>query len=97
MHLSISESGEIAMEDLPFVKYGDVSSWLTSPVFQLRQARSRDAERAIQKAKDLQAHKEKITKERVAQISDMLAKCLPSHDKFWPRWIAFAEKYGVEL
>ena len=97
IHLNISESGEVNMEDLPFVKYGDVSSWLTSPVFQLSQARSRDAERAIQKAKDLQAHEEKATKERVAQISDMLTRCLPSHDKFWPRWIAFAEKYGVEL
>ena len=97
IHLSISESGDIAMEDLPFVKYGDVSCWLTSPVFQLNQARSRDSERAIQKAKDLQAHEEKTTKTRVEQISDMLAKCLPPHDKFWPRWIAFAEKYGVEL
>ncbi len=97
IHLDILESGEITMEELPFVKYGDVSSWLTSPVFQLGQARSRDAEKAIQKAKDLQAHKEKATKEKVVQTSNMLAKCLPSHDKFWPRWIAFAEEYGVEL
>ena len=97
VHLDIVEPGKITMEELPFMKYGEISSWLTSPVFQLKQARSREAEKAIEEAKHLQTHKEQTTRKDVMQVSQMLIKCLPPDDRFWPRWIAFSEKYGVDL
>lgn len=96
IHLDISESGEVGMEEAPFTKYGDISSWLTSPVFQLRQARSREAESAIEEAKLLQM-KEEVVVADVGRVSNLLIEHLPPNDRFWPRWIAFAERYGVEL
>ena len=96
VHLDILESGEVVIEEIPFTKYGEASSWLTSPVFQLKHARSREAEKAIEEAKQLQM-KERTTKADVARVSEVLIRHLPSNDKFWPRWIAFAEEYGVEL
>ena len=96
VHLDILESGEVVMEEIPFTKYGDASSWLTSPIFQLKHARSREAEKAIEEAKQLQL-KERTAKADVARVSELLTRHLPPNDKFWPRWIAFAEEYGVEL
>lgn len=96
VHLDILESGEISIDEIPFTKYGEVSSWLTSPVFQLKQARSQEAEKAIEEAKFLQMG-ENPTKVAVEQISNRLIEYLPSNDSFWPRWIAFAERYGVVL
>ena len=96
IHLDISDSGKVGMEEVPFTKYGDVSSWLTSPIFQLSQARSREAESAIEEAKALQI-KEDVAAVDVERASRKLSEHLPSNDRFWPRWIAFAERYGVEL
>ena len=96
IHLDISESGEVGMAEIPFTKYGDISSWLTSPVFQLSQARAREAESAIEEAKALQIQ-EKVAATDVERVSRRLIEHLPSNDRFWPRWIAFAERYGVEL
>lgn len=96
IHLDILESGEIGIEDIPFTKHGEISSWLTSPIFQLKQARSREAEGAIEEAKLLQM-KGDTTKADVERVSNMLTEHLPSDDRFWPRWVTFAEGYGVEL
>ena len=38
-----------------FYKHGDVSSWLTAPIFGLRYARSKDAEHILDQAVQLQA------------------------------------------
>lgn len=86
----------VKLEETPFVKYGDVSGWLTSPLFGLQHARSRDAERAIEDAKSLQLA-ESPTQEAVAEVSARLKLHLADDDKFWPRWLYFAEKHGVEL
>jgi hypothetical protein len=96
VHLDIAETGEVYLHDIPFIRFGDVSNWLTSPVFDLKQARSREAETAIENAKRLQLQ-QIITNEEVSNVSSQLVKYLATDDKFWPRWIAFAEKYGVHL
>ncbi|XXT61167.1 hypothetical protein WMF28_08120 [Sorangium sp. So ce590] len=41
------------MRELPWAKRGDAIGWLTSPVFGLEQARSIEAERAIEAAEAL--------------------------------------------
>ena len=86
----------VRLDELPFVKYGDVSGWLTSPVFGLRHARSREAERAIEDAKGLQLSSD-VTADTVREVSDRLKLFLASDDKFWPRWLYFAESHGVML
>lgn len=86
----------VQLEETPFVKYGDVSGWLTSPLFGLRQARSREAESAIDAAKRLQLEDEPSSDE-VAFVSEALKRHLASDDKFWPRWLYFAEQHGVRL
>lgn len=88
---------EVAVQELDFVRYGTVDSWLRSEVFELSQARSIEAERAIEAAKQLQAQ-ETITAEEVRKVSEQLMQYLPTHgDGFWPRWTFFASQYGVEL
>lgn len=97
VHLDIDKTGEVYLRDISFIRFGDVSSWLTSPVFDLKQARSKEAELAIENAKKIQLKKDKIEIDEVRDVSEQLVKYLASDDKFWPRWIAFAEGYGVKL
>ncbi|MEW6664335.1 MAG: AAA family ATPase [Thermodesulfobacteriota bacterium] len=71
-------------------KQGDVLGWLVSDAFGLKQARSREAERAIESAEafmreDLNALPPDLrTRE---QIHQELMRLLPGHDPFWPRWV----------
>lgn len=86
----------VKLEETPFVKYGDASGWLTSPLFGLRHARSREAEAAIEDAKRLQLLPDPSVEE-VATVSERLKRNLASDDKFWPRWLYFAEQHGVKI
>jgi len=74
----------------PWSKQGDVLGWLVSDAFGLKQARSREAEIAIEAAEAFMRHdRESLpiglrTKE---SIDKELHRLLPGHDPFWPRWI----------
>jgi predicted ATPase len=96
VHLDLSDRGIVSLQETDFVRWGDVSSWLTSPIFELTHARSREAETAIENAKSLQLRNDVLADE-VEEVSGRLIKYLAPDDQFWPRWIAFAEKFGVEL
>jgi predicted ATPase len=95
-HLSLDSDGFVDLEEIDFAIWGDISSWLTSPIFELKHARSKEAEAAINDAKSLQL-KRKATHKEVLVISNKLKKYLGSDDRFWPRWVSFANKHGVEL
>jgi len=75
---------------IPWAKQGDTVGWLVSEAFGLKQARSRQAEDAIEAAEafmrgDLQNLPAKLgCRER---IHEELKRVLPGHDPFWPRWI----------
>ncbi|EKF42307.1 hypothetical protein NA8A_12180 [Nitratireductor indicus C115] len=86
----------VKLEETPFVKYGDASGWLTSPLFGLRHARSREAEETIERAKALQLA-ENPSSGDVAAITERLKSQLANDDKFWPRWLYFAEQHGVKI
>jgi hypothetical protein len=81
---------EITLRQMPWAKQGDAVGWLTSDVFGLKQARSREAEVAIEAAEAymrqdtaaLPSHLQ--TRE---QIQKELERVLAGHDPFWPRWI----------
>jgi hypothetical protein len=86
----------VELEELEFQKYGDISSWLTSPIFGLSQARSKGAERVIEAAKSLQLI-EDPSKTEISRVNQELKRQLAPDDAFWPRWIYFAEKNGVPV
>lgn len=91
-----ADGASVSLEQTPFVKYGDASGWLTSPLFGLSHARSREAEAAIDAAKSLQLATDPPTEE-VAKVSEQLKRHLDAADKFWPRWLFFAEQHGVRI
>lgn len=87
---------KILLQEMRFSKHGRVDTWLTSEVFDLKQARSEDAEKTIESAKALQLQEDPKV-EDVRRVTNELLKLLPSDDDFWPRWKYFAENRGVEL
>jgi hypothetical protein len=76
-----------------FVRRGDVSDWLTSEAFDLRMARSAEAEEAIGRALDLFAQPERPSVAQVREVDEALRAVLSDIDRFWVRWSAFAEEY----
>lgn len=80
----------VSVRDLPWTKRGDAIGWLTSEVFGLDQARSVEAERAIEAA---EAHMRGEASELPPELSTEedihreLIRVLPDQDRFWPRWI----------
>jgi AAA domain, putative AbiEii toxin, Type IV TA system len=94
-HLDLSQ-GKVAFSERPFVRHGSIDAWLTSDIFDLRHARSLDAERAIEKAKALQRQEDPSANE-IQAVSNELVESLSSDDEFWPRWLYFAERHGVKL
>ncbi len=87
IHFALRD-GKITVEDLPWAKQGDAENWLVSEVFGLTQARSLEAERAIEVAEAFMRGEptpaELDTREKI-QIE--LERVLGGQDKFWPRWL----------
>jgi len=87
---------EVRLNGTPFIRHGTVNSWLMSEIFELGQARSKEAEEAIEHAKTLQLQ-DSPKSEEVKSVSEKLVKYLAADDEFWPRWKYFAEKHGVQM
>ena len=95
-NLDLTATGEVQLMEREFVPRGHIDSWLTSPLFGLSQATNADAEVAIDDAIRLQKQR-KPSKADVQRVTKRLAEVLPVEDKFWTRWIFFAERFGVEV
>ena len=95
-HLEATQSGKIVFEESPFVRYGLVDSWLTSDLFDLQQARSRESEQILSRAIALQQQEDPDI-EDIRNITRELTDNLPPEDSFWPRWVFFAQAHGVDL
>jgi hypothetical protein len=95
-HLELSAQGGVNFSEMPFITHGTIDAWLTSDVFALRQARSREGERAIESAKQLMANSN-TTPEQIMELHRLLATSVPETDEFWPRWGFFARQKGVKL
>jgi hypothetical protein len=86
----------VTLEEIPWTKQGDVIGWLTSEIFGLKQARSREAEQVIEAAQawmrkdDMKQFPENLQTEK--SIHQQLITLLPGHDPFFPRWIVNMEK-----
>lgn len=80
----------VSFREYPWALQGDVVAWLTSPIFGLQQARSREAEDAIEAAQAfMRGDTDKLpsglkTKKAIHQA---LLQSLAGLDTFWPRWI----------
>jgi hypothetical protein len=87
---------EVTLNEVPWTKQGDTVGWLTSEIFGLKQARSKEAEIAIEAAEawmrgdSMNDFPENLRTQ--PQIQQELERLLPGHDPFWPRWIVTAEK-----
>ena len=89
---------QVAVHEIPWAKQGDAVGWLTSEVFGLQQARSRDAERAIEAAEAFMRGDERAlpnTLRTKDAINAELRRVLAGHDPFWPRWIVYSEEAGT--
>jgi len=88
------QNGTVSVNEIPWAKQGDAVNWLVSEAFGLHQARSENAEKAIEAAEafmrgDMNALPDGLsTKEAIHQE---LQRVLPGHDPFWPRWIVKTE------
>jgi hypothetical protein len=87
---------EVRLNEFPWTKQGDTVGWLTSEIFGLKQARSKEAEIAIEaaeawmRADSMNGFPENLRTQ--LQIQQQLERLLPGHDPFWPRWVVTAEK-----
>ena len=87
---------EVTLNEFPWTKQGDTVGWLTSEIFGLKQARSKEAEIAIESAEawmrsdSMNDFPENLRTQ--PQIQQELERLLPGHDPFWPRWVVTAEQ-----
>lgn len=87
--------GQVVLEDVPWAKQGDAANWLVSEAFGLQQARSLEAERAIEAAEAfMRGDRAALPADLASQdaIHQELCRVLAGHDPFWPRWIVHSEK-----
>ncbi|HYN21099.1 MAG TPA: AAA family ATPase, partial [Thermoanaerobaculia bacterium] len=95
IHLCL-KGHEVRVEQVEWAKQGDAVNWLVSEVFGLRQARSKEAERAIEAAEalmrgDLASLPTDLKTKEV--IHRELQRVLAGNDEFWPRWIVSTEPF----
>jgi hypothetical protein len=95
-HLDLSPNGSVGLSDIPFIRQGTIDAWLTSDVFALGQARSREGEQAIESAKKLMGDPN-ATAEEIRRLHILLVQSVPESDEFWPRWGYYANRKGVKL
>ncbi len=93
-------SGEnVEIDDTIWAKQGDVVNWLVSEAFGLKQARSVDAERAIEAAEKWMRGERKDLPEGLKTMKGIhaaLLDALPGGDEFWPRWIVKTGQIGAK-
>jgi hypothetical protein len=86
---------DVTLKEYPWTKYGDATGWLTSDIFDLKEARSVEAERAIKAAYDFMAgRKGELPRELRTEkaIHRELTRLLPAHDPFWAQWVVEARR-----
>lgn len=86
---------DVQVSEVPWRPHGDASSWLTSEVFDLGQARSLDAEKAIAQAMEAM-RAPNLELEEARRIHTELHRLLKDSDPFWVRWRYRAEQAGLE-
>jgi len=88
IHLALSD-GVVQVDQGGWSKQGDVTNWLVSEAFGLDQARSLEAERAIEAAEAFMRGEVALDEgfDTRKKIHHELLRLLPDNDPFWPRWL----------
>lgn len=84
------ENREAKISVEPWSKQGDIANWLVSDIFGLQQARSIEAEKAIEAAEALMRGDTDALPDGLKSKEDIhkeLKRVLAGHDDFWPRWL----------
>jgi hypothetical protein len=83
------EATTVTLQKRAFERKGEVSQWLTSEAFDLREARSLEAEEAISAALSL-LQETSPDGARVQKVTEQLRATLSDIDRFWVRWSEYA-------
>lgn len=87
LHLE-RHGAEVTLSRLPWSPQGDAVNWLVSEAFGLCQARSVEAEQAIEAAEAfMRGEPWPAPLDTRDAIHEALRRTLPDHDHFWPRWL----------
>ena len=89
--------GQVRLREVEWAKRGDVLGWLTSPIFELVQGRSVEAEETIEAAEAFMRGERQGLPEGLrtqTRIDARLRELLPDQDPFWPRWIVSSRRRG---
>jgi hypothetical protein len=86
------EDAQVILRKRDFVRRGEVSNWLTSEAFDLRKARSLEAEAAIETALALLREEDSSWEDVKAADKQLREAGLPDIDPFWVRWGQFVEE-----
>jgi predicted ATPase len=92
IHFDI-RNDKVIIDKSEFAKQGDATNWLVSEFFGLKQARSKEAEEAIEAAEAWMRNDRHVlpaTLSTQEKIDRRLRETVPGHDPFWPRWIVNA-------
>ena len=91
--------GEVVAALYPYSRKGSVNAWLTSPVFDLKDPSSVDAEQALEKARaflrDAAGNEQPLTVAQMQVLQEIdteLRASLSDVDGFWIRWSQFREE-----
>lgn len=89
------EEGDARVEltKRPFIRCGEASNWLTSEAFDLRSARSLEAEKILNDAA-IALSDESFDRDKAKEIDAQLRNVLGETDPFWMRWRFVGEKKG---
>lgn len=87
------KSNTVELHRRPFVRRGDASRWLTSNAFDLKEARSLEAEEAIEEARAFLRQPDQRPEEARAIDAKLREANLPDLDPFWVRWSSMMEKW----
>ncbi len=85
------EDRQVVLRRRDFTRHGDVSKWLTSEAFDLKEARSLEAEQAIGEALKL-LKEPSPSQEGIRRVDKELRASLGDIDRFWVRWSTFRDE-----
>jgi hypothetical protein len=91
------KGGLVELRRRPFVHHGDVSNWLASEAFDLKDARSLESERAMEKARALLRRQDPTLAEADDITKELIAAGVSGLDPFWVGWGSFVERLGGRI
>lgn len=88
--------GSVRVERVDWVRHGDATAWLQGAVFGFGEARSKEAESALDRANAFLRQRSGSPAEARA-VQDALSALLPGADPFWATWAFGLRRKGIEV